>query len=396
MKEEPNKTGNEIYPVIESKENGTLIIPDKVMKQITYLHGHIGDTEWSGILLYDVVSGSPADPKNFKLEAKHIFLMDIGTAGYTEYEADEDIVDIYDNIEDAMEMKIGHIHSHHRMDTFFSATDMSELNDNVDKHNYYLSLIVNFNGRYNAKVAFLSEAEVISKFSYIDDNGIKKTFKKKENSKSMMVVKMNIHFDADDSFFYDRYSQVKEKMYKAARKERESKVPVQADLYKDWKFEKGEWIHKKKLDDIDPSNLKTNEIQMIARNVISVSQDLKESRSVYSILFAMADSTNDELDFYYTFLFDNVQDIIEAIFDQELEADEFVEIIAEVIDSMRPYKSFKKVQGLIEGITDVLKQVCQHVIDKKDEDDKDEAVEANDEIGKELERLERELEEEKR
>jgi proteasome lid subunit RPN8/RPN11 len=149
------------YPTYEMESKGRLILPVEIINQIMYLHSSIGKTEWSGLLLYDVISGNPSKPSDFVLKAKHIFLMDVGSAAYTEYETDGDIVDLYDNIEGAMEMKMGHVHSHHDMSAFFSGTDTDELMQNADKHNYYLSLIVNFSGNYVAKVAFLSERKLV-------------------------------------------------------------------------------------------------------------------------------------------------------------------------------------------------------------------------------------------
>ena len=43
------------------------------------------------------------------------------------------------------------------MQSFFSGTDTEELLTNADKYYYYLSLIVNFDGNYCAKIAFPSE-----------------------------------------------------------------------------------------------------------------------------------------------------------------------------------------------------------------------------------------------
>ena len=123
------------YPIYEMEEKGKIIIPPEIISQITFLHSHCGGKEWSGLLLYDV-EGNPSKPEDFKLTAKHIFLMDIGSAGATVYETDADIVDLYDEIPEAMDMKLGHIHTHHNGSAYFSGTDMGELHDNVDKHNY--------------------------------------------------------------------------------------------------------------------------------------------------------------------------------------------------------------------------------------------------------------------
>ena len=203
------------YDHVVLDKRGTLIISKEVQEQIVALHRLVGSKEWSGILIYDV-EGSPLDPKTFKCIAKHIHLMDIGSGGYTEYEPDgEDMVSLFDEYPDAMELKTGHIHTHHNMSAFFSGTDTGELEDNVDKHNYYLSLIVNFSQEYVAKVAMLSEVETTRKVSMVSDNGktVNKSFKQK--SERMIIIDMDIEVEqsVSDSFI-KRYNTVKDKVSK--------------------------------------------------------------------------------------------------------------------------------------------------------------------------------------
>ena len=77
---------------------------------------------------------------------------------------------MYDMWEDALEMQVGLIHTHHTMSAFFSGTDDSELHDNVAKHNYYLSLIVSQTSEYCAKVAALVDLNVTQALVK-DENG---------------------------------------------------------------------------------------------------------------------------------------------------------------------------------------------------------------------------------
>ena len=80
--------------------------------------------------------------------------MDKGTSGATGYDLTEDFVEYRMNNPETLKWKIGMIHSHHHMRAYFSTVDMSELNDNTEFHNYYLSLVVNNHGALVAKVAF--------------------------------------------------------------------------------------------------------------------------------------------------------------------------------------------------------------------------------------------------
>lgn len=137
------------------------------MDKIEYLCKKSPKVEWSGLLFYEVL-GSIKNLKKVKLVCKDILLMDIGTAAYTEFDWDEDVVNYRMDNPEAMEWSVGHIHSHNTMNVFFSGTDWAELNDNCRNHNFYLSLIVNNYSETTAKIAFT--ANPIS-FMCLDEEG---------------------------------------------------------------------------------------------------------------------------------------------------------------------------------------------------------------------------------
>ncbi|KKL53720.1 hypothetical protein LCGC14_2272630, partial [marine sediment metagenome] len=360
-----------IYPILEMETKGTLILPSDFITQINYLHGKVGKEEWSGMLLYDVKSGSPADPKNFILEAKHIFLMDIGSAAYTEYNTDGDIVDIYDNIEEAMEWKTGHIHTHHDMSAYFSGTDTDELNDNVDKHNYYLSLIVNFGAKYASKVAFLSDVHKSAKMNYVDDKGVLQHFKTDKVEKHMVVIDMEVFYDYKSKFFYGRYDQLIEKAKEKAKKEEKerkakygNKHTVHVTGYRNGELQYGDEsgsnysfplgkVEKAPFEG-DPKKMTTKEVEDLARNVFSVTPELNEMRSAYQILHVLAGTKNDKKVYYYTWLAENVELIIENFFDQNLEVDEMNDVINEITKSLIRFGNVPFLEDIINGITEVL------------------------------------------
>ena len=124
----------------------TLILTDAFMAKVSYLHAQVKrGLEWSAILLYTNKQGSVDSANNWVISVDDLILMDIGSPGYTEYDmgADDPSNEIWmDHLEKGG--KIGHLHTHHSMDCFFSGTDMGELHDNAPNHNYYLSLIVNY------------------------------------------------------------------------------------------------------------------------------------------------------------------------------------------------------------------------------------------------------------
>ncbi len=144
--------------VVTQKGKGTLTLSSELIKQVHYMHTVVENgTEWSGILIYEVISGDVDNTEEFVLHAHELVPMDVGSSGYTEYEFDPADEYSFERIATALEegKKIGHIHTHHNMGTFFSGTDMSELHDNAPNHNFYLSLIVDYknHGDWCAKVA---------------------------------------------------------------------------------------------------------------------------------------------------------------------------------------------------------------------------------------------------
>lgn len=147
------------YPIIISNIRGVLNINKQIEEQIDLLHTVVGAKEWSGVLLYTVNGDVDS---NVDVDVKGLFPMDIGTSAYTEYEFDENIMDMYDMYPNALDeqWRLGHIHTHHNMKAYFSGTDNQELKDNTPNHAYYLSLIVNFDKSYCARLCFMGTREV--------------------------------------------------------------------------------------------------------------------------------------------------------------------------------------------------------------------------------------------
>lgn len=150
-------------------------MPEVFYNKIKYLCNKIPLVEWSGVLFYST-KGNITQPEKFQIQLEEIFLMDIGSSAYTEYELNEDLIEYRMENPESLDWKIGHIHSHNNMRVFFSGTDTEELKDNSKNHNYYLSLIVNNDMDFCAKVAFQAESEakvVSSPFTARDSNGKK-------------------------------------------------------------------------------------------------------------------------------------------------------------------------------------------------------------------------------
>lgn len=197
-------------PEWKMNKSGTLKIPENVQQQIEYLHRKIGSTEWCGILFYSKEIGDLTDPETFMLRAEYIYPMDIGSPGYTSANiSSENLIDMYETVPNAEKLKQGLIHTHHNMEAFFSGTDLSELHDNAPLHNYYLSLIVNFSGKWCAKVAYV--AKVNKKFSFKNAEDVEASFT--DETKVLMLMDMNIVKESEDKVsdeFKARFQKLKE------------------------------------------------------------------------------------------------------------------------------------------------------------------------------------------
>jgi hypothetical protein len=109
--------------------------------------------EWSGVLFY-TAEGDIDSIGNMKFKLVDFILQDIGTSGHTQFENDEELIDLYMEKPHLRRCRMGLMHSHNTMPTFFSPEDWEELEDNSTGTSYYLSLIVNNEFSAKCKIAF--------------------------------------------------------------------------------------------------------------------------------------------------------------------------------------------------------------------------------------------------
>lgn len=135
-----------------------LILSPKIKQQIQYLCKKVSKVEWSGVLFY-TIEGTLHDIKNLKLTAQEILPLNVGTNSYTEFSAGGNFVDYMDNNEYLENFKMGLVHSHNSMPTYFSKIDIEELKNNAPNYNFYLSFIVNNYMDFCAKFCFIAESD---------------------------------------------------------------------------------------------------------------------------------------------------------------------------------------------------------------------------------------------
>ena len=195
---------------------GKIIITEKLKKEIDFLHLKVGTKEWSGILLYKHITGNFKKLNNLIFKAENFYLMDIGNGGTTGFEYNGDIVELYDNIPEAIDMNTGLLHSHHDMGAFHSGTDMKELENNSDKYNYYISLVVDFNETYKCKIGFPSKSKITYNNTIRDTKGNFINNKKTIKEDVILIGDLNIEIEKNnntDNWFLNRYNKIKTAIY---------------------------------------------------------------------------------------------------------------------------------------------------------------------------------------
>lgn len=156
-------------PLVKRSTSYKIIIPAAVERTIRFLCERVWDTEWSGVLFYtptgDFEDGS------LEIHCVDIFPMDIGNATYTEFNMSPDVITYMTQKPELLDCKMGLIHSHNNMSTFFSATDVSTLQEEGNERNHFVSLIVNNAGKYTAAITRKIKYHSVRDLSYEGFNG---------------------------------------------------------------------------------------------------------------------------------------------------------------------------------------------------------------------------------
>ena len=150
-----------------------LFITSQLEHKIRTLCSYFPNKEWSGVLF---TKKSTSSNGTRYYEAIDMYLLDIGSATHTEYEFTPELMSyIADN--DYLDLRMDLIHSHNRMESFFSCVDWSTLISETKVKGSYLSLIVNNKGQYEAKVGELINGGVHAFPLIIENMGIDQELK---------------------------------------------------------------------------------------------------------------------------------------------------------------------------------------------------------------------------
>lgn len=141
-----------------------IVIPAKVERLIRFLCERVWDTEWSGILFYNPVGNF--EDGSLEIHCVDILPMDIGTTTYTEFDMSPDVISYMAQNRELLDCKMGLIHSHNNMSTFFSGTDTATLQEEGADRNHFVSLIVNNAGKYTAAITRKVKYHCVRELSY--------------------------------------------------------------------------------------------------------------------------------------------------------------------------------------------------------------------------------------
>ena len=130
--------------------NYKLVIPQEVERKIRFACQKVWSTEWSGTLFF-TYEGS-FENNNLIIKCVDIYIMDIGTQTYTEFDMNPDVIAYMTENPELLDCQMGLIHSHNNMASFFSGTDTATLREEGRDRNNFVSLIVNNAGTYTAAI----------------------------------------------------------------------------------------------------------------------------------------------------------------------------------------------------------------------------------------------------
>jgi hypothetical protein len=341
-----------------------LIISKNLSQKVNYLHSVHGKVEWSGALLFSVEEGDITNPSKLILKAQDLYLMDVGSSAYTEYEMGTEITKLYAKFPQADQFicaekgifpwKVGQIHTHHNMGAFFSPTDEKELRTNAPNHSYYLSLIVDWKCEYKARIGIYGSVEEEKTYTWKDGSGNDVKVPTKSKSEKVFEIECDIEFEGVDDIA-ERLKEIKS-IKKSKRKNtvRElseltfNRTPLKSPREFDHQgndispnqqelVPKGEYVSKAKVE------------EYLLNLVVCGSQ-----RKYLTLEEAFIDLENligtAEYEMWESMLFDNADNVFNDSFDSTfLELSDIAEKCFEVLSDYYMFNSAHTVTGVMEA-----------------------------------------------
>ena len=241
--EKQNKETKKVIELVKKSDTFKLIIPEEVEKKIRYICQQIWKDEWSGTLFYK--PEGRFEDGTLAIRCVDIYVMDIGTAAYTEFDMSPDVISYMTDNPELLDCQMGLIHSHNNMSTFFSGTDTTTLKEEGIDRNHFVSLIVNNEGTYTAAITRKVKATktITENFSYptFEDNEIADTKTYAVESEELEWFYLKIEFERSENSFQEVLKARLEEIKKAKTEKSNqllSKQPAYTGGYGNWKGDK--------------------------------------------------------------------------------------------------------------------------------------------------------------
>lgn len=214
-----------VMDLIRNQSIYKLVITAEAERKIRHLCQKIPDVEWSGALFYTYEGSIEED--NLVITCRDLFLMDIGSAGYTEFDMSPDVISYMADNPELLDMQLGLIHSHNTMATFFSGTDTNTLKEEGKDRNHFVSLIVNNAGVYTAaitrKVKSVKAIQETYGYNSFNDLNLSDTKEYTEESEYIEYFMLDITKEGSSSF-KELDGRIKEIKETKENKKKESEV----------------------------------------------------------------------------------------------------------------------------------------------------------------------------
>lgn len=213
--------------------NYKLIIPAEVERKIRFACQKVWSTEWSGTLFF-THEGS-FENNDLVIRCVDIYIMDIGTQAYTEFDMNPDIIAYMCENPELLDCQMGLIHSHNNMSTFFSGTDTATLKEEGRDRNNFVSLIVNNAGTYTAAITRRIKSKQVKEsvsYEFFGDGEKHDTKEYVSDTDEIEWFYLKIENENETFSFPDMAARLEEIKQAKAEKAKKVQSPVYQSSYK--------------------------------------------------------------------------------------------------------------------------------------------------------------------
>lgn len=213
--------------------NYKLIIPAEVERKIRFACQKVWSTEWSGTLFF-THEGS-FENNDLVIRCVDIYIMDIGTQAYTEFDMNPDVIAYMCENPDLLDCQMGLIHSHNNMSTFFSGTDTATLKEEGRDRNNFVSLIVNNAGTYTAAITRRIKSKQVKEsvsYEFFGDGEKHDTKEYVSDADEIEWFYLKIEKEGENYSFPDMSARLEEIKQAKAEKAKKVQPPVYQGGYK--------------------------------------------------------------------------------------------------------------------------------------------------------------------